>query len=177
MHKSILKFTLALFMVLTLSANALANNVAAFNSVEVMQQSAIAKAAQAEIQKKFGGEGEKLDKEFAAIQKEIADFQKQAPTLSESARNTKGQALEAKARSFEEKRATLTQNLNPFQQSINAQIQETLLTACANYAKANNLDIIMDSASIAYMATSANVTAGIIAEMDKVWKSKGSKFK
>ncbi len=178
MHKSILKFSLAFFMVLCLSTTASASTIGAFSSMEVLQKSAMGIAAQNEIQKKFGSEGEKLEKELAAIQKEIADFQKQAPALSESARNAKAQELDGKMRAHQEKRNNLANNFTPFQNSIQSQIQETLVTACANYAKANNFDIIMDNAGImAYLNPDLDVTKAIIVEMDKLWKSKGSKFK
>ncbi len=177
MLRNLVKISIALAITLFLTQNALASAVGVFNFGQIMQQSAVAKSADSELQTRFGKQTQALDAEFATLQKDIADFQKQAAALSENARRDKAMTLETQSRAFEEKRTQLAQQLAPLQQSMEQQIRAMLQQACNNYAKAKKLDIIIDGTVAAFASSDADITAEIIAEMDKIWKSNGSKFK
>ncbi len=108
---------------------------------------------------------------------EKSKLQDQAADLSDSARQQKGQELEKEARALESRRQEFTKKAAPIEQKINQQILEILSQACANYAKNNGFDIILDSGAVLYASSAANIEEGLVDEVNKIWKDKGSKFK
>ena len=108
--------------------------------------------------------------------KERGDLEAQAAALSEKARNDKAMEIQNQARDFDAKRTDFAQRLNSFQQAIDAQMQDLLTTACTNYGSQNGYDVIIAGETVMYAAESTNVTAGLVEEVNKVWKSKGGKF-
>ncbi len=166
----------------TVSATSVANaadssKVAIAPLMQVAAKSELNKAKEKFLDSKFGKDKAKLEKEVKAFQKKAQEFQKQAAALSESARKQKGQELEKEARELEKRRAEFTKKAAPVEQKVNQQILEILGDACANYAKANGYDIILDASVVLYATSAANVEEGLISEVNKLWKSKGSKFK
>ena len=148
---------------------------APFNAI--IQESQMGKAAATLIKSKFGSEQTKLDKDIAAFQKEAQAAQKQAAALSEKARMQKGQALDKKARALEARRVALNQKAAPTHQKVNETISEILKEATEIVAKDKNLDLILDAAPpVYYVSNSVNLKEEIIAEANKLWKKKGSKF-
>ncbi len=177
MRSTLIKVCLSFAAVLLLSSTALAANIAVFNLTAVTQNSDAAKALETFLDSKYGTERAKLVKDAESIQKKTQEFQKQAAALSEKARKDRGTALEKEVRSFEERRAQFAQKIAPVQQQKQTEILEIVRTACVNYSKANKIDILIDgSASVAYASETVDVSKGILAEVNKLWKDKGSKF-
>ncbi len=177
MRSTFIKVCLSFVAVLLLSNAAFAANLAVFNLTGVTQNSDAAKALEVYLDKTYGTERDKLMKDAEAIQKKTQEFQKQAAALSEKARKDKGTALEKEVRAFEERRTKFAQKIGPEQQKKQTEILELVRTACVNYSKANKLDILIDgSASVAYASETVDVSQGILAEVNKLWKDKGGKF-
>lgn len=170
----ILAFTLIFASV---SAAEAASNIAMAPLMQVAGKSKLNEAKEKYLDSKFGKEKEKLEKDVKAFQKKAQEFQKQAAALSDSARQQKGQELEKEARALETRRQEFAKKAAPVEQKINQQILEILGDACANYAKANGYDMIIDSAAVLYATSAANVEEGLVDEVNKIWKEKGSKFK
>lgn len=171
-----LVLALALVFATTTIAEA-ASNVAIAPLMQVAAKSKLNDAKQKYLDSKFGKEKDKLEKDVKAFQKKAGEFQKQAAALSDSARQQKGQELEKEARALESRRQEFTKKAAPIEQKINQQIMELLGEACANYAKANGYDIVLDSATVLYATSAANIEEGLIEEVNKLWKNQGSKFK
>lgn len=154
-----------------------ATNVAIAPLMQVAAKSKLNDAKQKYLDSKFGKEKDKLEKDVKAFQKKAAEFQKQAAALSDSARQQKGQELEKEARAIENRRQEFAKKAAPVEQKINQQIMEILGDACANFAKANGYDIIIDASTVLYATSAANIEEGLVEEVNKIWKEKGSKFK
>lgn len=143
---------------------------------QVTAQSLPGQEAQKQFQTRFGKERDSLEAQAAALDKKAEDLNKQAAALSEKARNDKALEIQTQARDFDAKRTDYAQRLNSFQQNIDAQMQEILTSACTNYGKQNGYDVIIAGEAVLYAADSTNVTAGLVEEVNKVWKARGGKF-
>ncbi len=177
MRSTFIKVCISFVAVLLLSNAAFAANIAVFNLTGVTQNSEAAKSLEGYLDSKYGTERTKLMKDAEALQKKTEEFQKQAAALSESARKSKASTLEKEVRSFEEKRAAFAQKIGPVQQEKQTEILEIIREACVNYSKANKIDVLIDgSASVAYASETVDVSQGILAEVNKLWKAKGGKF-
>lgn len=168
---------IALALCLSISAVAEAKIAAApFNLI--VQESNMGKEAAKVIESKAGKESKDLEKDVAKFQKEAQDFQKQAAALSESARTKKAQELDKQMRDLDARRNALAQKVGPVQQKINETVAEVLQEATEVVAKAQNLEMIFDAAPpLFFVADSANLKDAILAEVNKIWKKRGSKFK
>lgn len=171
-------FVLALALVFAAVTTAqAATNIAIAPLMQVANKSALHDAKTKYLDSKFGKDRDKLEKDVKAFQKKAEEFQKQASALSDSARQQKGQELEKEARDIEKRRQEFTQKAAPVEQKINQQVLEILGKACENYAKANGFDIVLDATTVLYASSAANIEEGLIAEVNKIWKERGSKFK
>lgn len=168
---------LALALSLALGGTALAaEKIGAVNIMAVTGQSAPGKAAEKELETRFGAERQQLEKQAADFNKKVEDFNKQASALSEKARAEKGADLERQARELDEKTRTYTQRLGDFQNALSTQLQEIVNTASKTLGKDGKYDMIIDGAVVLYGVDSVNLTEALIKEVDAVWKAKGSKF-
>ncbi len=178
MRSILLKISLSLALIFLLSVPAFATTVKVFNLAYVTQSSDPTKAMTSLIQRQFGAESESLKKEEEALQKKVEAFQKQAAALSEKVRNERGQALDKEVRAFQQKSVTFANKLGPVQQKYQTQIIEIVKKAAENYAKAKKIEILLDtSSSVAYAAPASDVSKDMLAEINKLWKQQGSKFK
>ncbi|MCH5278131.1 MAG: OmpH family outer membrane protein [Desulfovibrionaceae bacterium] len=143
---------------------------------QVTAQSQPGQEAEKQLQTQFGKERGDLEAQAAALDKKAEDLNKQAAALSDKARADKAMEIQTQARDFEAKRADFAQRLNDVQQAITAQMQDILTKACINYGSQNGYDIIIDGAVIMYASDATNVTAGLVEEVNKVWKAQGGKF-
>lgn len=158
-------------------SNALAaGKIGVANLMAVTAQSQPGQEAEKQLQSMFGAERTQLEKQAADLNKKAEDLQKQAAALSEKARNDRAAEIQNQARDLDTKGAAFSTRLNGVQQAITTQLQDIVGTACANYAKKNGFDIIMDGAAVMFATESTNVADGLIAEINSVWKSKGGKF-
>lgn len=169
-------FALALVFATVTAAQA-ATNVAIAPLMQVAEKSNLQDAKTKYLDSKFGKDKSSLEKDVKAFQKKAEEFQKQASALSETARQQKGQELEKEARALETRRQEFTKKAAPVEQKINQQVLEILGKACENYAKANGFDIVLDASTVLYASSAANIEEGLIAEVNKIWKERGSKFK
>lgn len=154
-----------------------ADKIGVANPMRLSTQSDPGKEAEKQLNSMFGNERKQLESQSADLNKQAEELRKQAAALSENARNERAQKIQKKAQEIESKGAAYTQRLSRVQQEINSQMNEVLRTACENYAKKNGYDIIVDATVVMFYTKSNDVTAGLIEEVNKVWKSKGGKFK
>ena len=147
------------------------------NPMRLSGQSDPGKEAEKQLTTIFGKEREQLEKQGAALNKQAEDLRKQAAALSEKARNERAQKIQKQAQELDTKGTAYTQRLSRVQQAINSQLNEVLREACESYAKKNGYDMIVDGTVVMFYTKGNDVTDELLEEVNKVWKSKGGKFK
>lgn len=170
---------MALAICLACSAPALAaGKIGIVNLIGITANSDVGKAADKLLQDRFGKERTALEKQGETLKKDMDQFRKQAAAMSEDARNKKGRDLQTRIQEFEKKQNDLNQRIAPVQGAVDKQLLEVLSEACSTYAKANDYDLILNyNPSITPFANeSVNVSEGVLAEANKIWKKKGGKF-
>jgi len=154
-----------------------AGKIGVANPMRLSNQSNPGKEAEKQLTAMFGKEREQLEKQGAALNKQAEDLRKQAAALSEKARNERAQKIQKQAQELDTKGAAYTQRLSRVQQSINSQLNEVLREACESYAKKNGYDMIVDGSVVMFYTKANDVTDELIEEVNKIWKTKGGKFK
>ena len=154
-----------------------ADKIGVANPMRLSAQSAPGKEAEKQLSAMFGKEREQLEKQGAALNKQAEDLRKQAAALSEKARNDRAQKIQKQAQELDTKGAAYTQRLSRVQQAINSQLNDVLRAACESYAKKNGYDMIVDGTVVMFYTKANDVTDELIEEVNKIWKSKGGKFK
>ena len=144
---------------------------------QITAQSDMGKESERLLNAQFGKERDSLDKEAQAFQKKVEDFQKQAAALSDKARMDKAQELDRLNRELMQKQDAYNRKVAPVAEQINTQVIQTLDQAIENFSKANGYDIIINAQAVVYATDATNVSSSILTEANKVWKSKGGKFK
>ena len=147
-----------------------AGKIGVANPMRLSNQSVPGKEAEKQLTAMFSKEREQLEKQGAALNK-------QAAALSEKARNERAQKIQKQAQELDTKGTAYTQRLSRVQQAINSQLNEVLRAACESYAKKNGYDMIVDGTVVMFYTTANDVTDELIEEVNKIWKSKGGKFK
>ena len=173
------KFVTAVAAALILSATpAFADGIGIFNSQTIVSQTEPSKAAQKLLQSKFGSERSQMEKQEKSLQSQYESFQKQAATLSQKAREEKQIEILRKSREFEEKRRDFAIRVEREDANLRQTMGKILFEASANVAKRNKLDLVLDANAgvIMYADPSMDLTDDMIKEVNKIWKSMGSKF-
>lgn len=154
-----------------------AGKIGVANPMRLSNQSNPGKEAEKQLTTMFGKEREQLEKQGAALNKQAEDLRKQAAALSEKARNERAQKIQKQAQELDTKGTAYTQRLSRVQQAINSQLNDVLREACESYAKKNGYDMIVDGTVVMFYTKANDVTDELIEEVNKIWKSKGGKFK
>jgi len=143
----------------------------------IATQSDPGKEAEKILESRFGKERRQLEQQSNDVKKQAEDFQKQAPALSEKARAERAAKLQQTFQDIDNRGGAFAQRVSRVQQEINTQMNDVLRTACINYAQKNGFDVILDASVVMFRNPANDVTDGVIQEVNKVWKSKGGKFK
>ena len=154
-----------------------AGKIGVANPLRLSNQSAPGKEAEKQLTSIFGKEREQLEKQGADLNKQAEDLRKQAAALSEKARNERAQKIQKQAQELDTKGSAYTQRLTRVQQAINAQLNDVLREACESFAKKNGYDMIIAGTAVMFYIKANDVTDELIEEVNKLWKSKGGKFK
>jgi|GEM_PF-463426 len=168
----------ALLTLLLAATPAFAGGIGVFNSQSIMAQSEPSKAAQKELQSRFGSEGTRIENQLRDIQKQGQSFQSQAAAMSQKAREEKQVDLMRRGRELEEKRRSFAVEVDKARSAMSQVMFKLVLDASANVAKKRNLDLILDAntGSITYAADSLDVSKDLLDEVNRLWKGMGSKF-
>ena len=154
-----------------------AGKIGVANPMRLSNQSDPGKEAEKQLSALFGKEREQLEKQGAALNKQAEELRKQAAALSEKARSERAQKIQKQAQELDTKGAAYTQRLSRVQQALTSQLNEVLRSACESYAKKNGYDMIVDGTVVMFYTKGKDVTDDLIKEVNKIWKSKGGKFK
>ena len=166
-----------LVLCLLMAAPAVAQTrIAAVDLAAVSQYSRVAIDADAQLFALFGAERNELEAIAAQLNAQYDELSVQAAIMSESAINSRLQDLQNRAAALDARSQDYSQRLNYIQQYISMQMQEVLSLACSNYAMRNDINLILDGQAVLYLSNSLDITADIIAEVDRVWEARGSKF-
>ena len=154
-----------------------AGKIGVANPMRLSNQSVPGKEAEKQLTAMFSKEREQLEKQGAALNKQAEELRKQAAALSEKARSERAQKIQKQAQELDTKGAAYTQRLSRVQQALTSQLNEVLRSACESYAKKNGYDMIVDGTVVMFYTKANDVTDDLIEEVNKLWKSKGGKFK
>ena len=154
-----------------------AGKIGVANPIRLQNQSDPGKEAEKQLVNIFGKEREQIEKQNADLNKQFEDLRKQSAALSEKALKDRKQKLEKQFQELNTKGTAYTQRLNRVQQAIDAQLNDVLREAHDNYAKKNGYDMIIAGTAVMFYTKGVDVTDELIEEVNKVWKSKGGKFK
>ncbi len=171
-----ISFFVAAMLVFTTPA--LATSIGVFNSQIIASRTEPSKAAQQILKNKFGSERSSLEKQDKELQTKYESFQKQAATLSQQAREKKQMEIMRKGREFEEKRRAFMGRVERETTMLQQNIGKIIFEASANVAKKKDLDLILDAAvpGIMYVTEKMDLTDDMVKEVNRIWKSMGSKF-
>ena len=154
-----------------------AGKIGVINVERIISESDMGKESERYMNAQFGKERDSLDKEAQSFQKKYEEAQKQAAALSDKARIEKAQELDRLNRELMQKNDALSRKAGPVADQIQEQIFTVINQAQENYCKANGYDMIINMQAITYVSDAINITPAILTEVNKVWKSKGGKFK
>ncbi len=166
----------ALCVTFSMPANA-AGKIGVADPRYIATQSDPGKEAEKLLESRFGRERKQLEQQSSDLNRQAEDFKKQAPALSEKARGERASKLQKMFQEIDTKGGAFAQRVSRVQQEINTQMNDILRTACNNYAQKNDYDMIIDASVVMFREGGNDVTEGVIQEVNKVWKSKGGKFK
>lgn len=174
MRKFLVFFTLALCLVFAAAAQADETKIGFFNIQEVIGKSDAYKAKQSELQKKFGKEGETLQKQFEAFQEKANKFQLQQQALSPDAREKQQADLMREKLGLDEKAAPYMRKRQTAEAEAEQELNKIIFYAVQEYGKREKYTAIMEqSGSTAlYVDQKCNLNDAILKEVNKVWKEK-----
>ena len=179
LRRTVIALVMAFFCSVSLmpSQAEAAGKIGVANPMRLSSQSDPGKEAEKQLNAMFGKEREQLEKQGADLNKQAEELRKQAAALSEKALNERAQKIQKKAQELDTKGTAYTQRLSRVQQAINSQLNDVLRAACESYAEKNDYDMIVDGTVVMFYTKGKDVTDDLIKEVNKIWKSKGGKFK
>lgn len=174
----VLSLTLVACVLLAGSAFAAELKIGVFNSQAVAMDSDAAKAAQTKLQGQFGTEKTQLEKQAKDLQTKGEALQAQVATLSEKARQDKQMEFMRSRREFEEKSRNFARKVENSEGQIRQSMAQQIYQAATTVAQQKKLDLILDAAagSVMFATPDLDITKAVLAEVNRLWKSSGSKF-
>lgn len=171
------KIVLILALCLLIATPAMAQNkIAVADLVLITATSDAGKSAEQQLQSLFGNEKNQLEAQANTLNQKVEELQRQAAAMSEQALNTRSQEIQRMAQELDQKSAAYGQRLGRVQQAISSQMQEIVMTACSDFASKNGYDMILDTSGLLFAVNALDVTQALTAEVNRIWKSRGSKF-
>lgn len=169
----VLSLTACLFLVSTAVAAELRIGVADMQSVGAQCDANM--AAKEKYENQFKTEASQLEKQKADFDKKAKDFEAQRGKLDQKTFEQRVAGLRKEAQQIGEKEMMAQQKIGMIQGAINQDLAELAVTAAADVAKAKNLDLILTQNTVLYSGQSHDVTADLLAAMNRIWKDQGSK--
>lgn len=159
------------------NANAAETKFGLINLQKIIVESAPANDAKAAMEKKFAKPKAQLEKEGEALKKLSEQIRVQAAALSPAALEDKKVSFVRQQRDFEDKARAFTREVQAADGKFRQEILTIIAKVCADFGKKNGYTAIFDAANagIMFADPALDVTKEIIAEVNKVWKTKSKK--
>lgn len=141
-------------------------------------QSEPAKSIEGKMKAQFGAERDKLEAQAKGLQSKADALQKQAAALSGDALEDKRLELVRQKRDFDDKGAAFARRVEQAQMTARRDMTEIILQSTKNFADRGGYTMIIDrnGGGVLYATDAADVTSGVLAELNKIWKDRGNSF-
>jgi outer membrane protein len=160
---------LPVFILLTLVSFGLnaAGKTGFINSKILLEESPQAIAANAELQKQFGGREQSLRKLAQDIQEMEKTYQTDSAIMSADQKKKAEDNIIQNKRRFQFEQQSLKDDLQSRQRELLQEVQVKIKAIIQDYGSKNGYDFIFTDASIAFASDSVNVTPQILQELKK----------
>ena len=131
-------------------------------------------AARNKYEAQFKAETTQLEKQKTDFDKKAKDFEAQRSKLDQKTFEQRVANLRKEAQQIADKEMAAQQKIGSIQNAINQDLADLAIAAAAEVAKTKNLDLILAHNTVMHAAQKLDVTADLLTEMDRIWKSQGS---
>ncbi len=161
-------FSLVIAIPLALSTSALASEIGYVDMQRVLEESALGKTAQANLQERFGEEQQAFAEEEAAIRQLQQKLERDKPLMSTAQVEKTEQEIQSRIEQFEQAFAKIQQQLARAQQQEGQKILKPARDAVISVAKQRKIDAVFEAnqAGIVYLDEDGDITDAVIKAMD-----------
>jgi outer membrane protein len=148
---------------------ATASEIGYVDMQQVLERSALGKAAQAELEERFGEEQQAFAQEEAAIRQMQRDLERDRPLMSKAQVEKKEQEIQARIEQFEQDFSKIRQKLIQAQQKAGQEIMPPAREAVLAVAKERELDAVFEAseAGVLYLDEDGDITDAVIEALDR----------
>lgn len=134
----------------------------------VLEESELGKAAQANLQERFGDEQQAFAQEEAEIRQLQQALERDRPLMSESQLEKKEQEIQGRIKQFEEDFAKIQQQLMQAQQQEGQKILQPARDAVISVAKKRKLGAVFEAnqSGVVYLDDNGDITKAVIDAMN-----------
>lgn len=134
----------------------------------VLEESELGKAAQANLQERFGDEQQAFAQEEAGIRQLQQALERDRPLMSESQLEKKEQEIQGRIKQFEEDFAKIQQQLMQAQQQEGQKILQPARDAVISVAKKRKLGAVFEAnqSGVVYLDDNGDITKAVIDAMN-----------
>lgn len=134
----------------------------------VLEESDLGKAAQANLQERFGDEQQAFAQEEAEIRQLQQALERDRPLMSESQLEKKEQEIQGRIKQFEEDFAKIQQQLMQAQQQEGQKILQPARDAVISVAKKRKLGAVFEAnqSGVVYLDDNGDITKAVIDAMN-----------
>jgi len=134
----------------------------------VLEESDLGKAAQANLQERFGDEQQAFAQEEAEIRQLQQALERDRPLMSESQLEKKEQEIQGRIKQFEEDFAKIQQQLMQAQQQEGQKILQPARDAVISVAKKRKLGAVFEAnqSGVVYLDDNGDITEAVIDAMN-----------
>lgn len=159
---------LLLAIPLTLANSALASEIGYVDMQRVLEESALGKTAQANLQERFGEEQRAFAEEEAAIRQLQQKLERDKPLMSKAQVEKTEQEIQSRIKQFEQDFAKIQQQLAQAQQQEGQKILKPARDAVISVAKQRKIDAVFEAnqAGVVYLDEDGDITDAVIKAMD-----------
>ncbi|MFP4279473.1 MAG: OmpH family outer membrane protein [Halochromatium sp.] len=164
-------FTLRALLIMTALAAAsptLASEIGYVDMQRVLEESDLGKAAQANLQERFGDEQQAFAREEAEIRQLQQTLERDRPLMSAAQVEKTEQEIQGRIEQFEEAFAEIQQQLARAQQQEGQKILQPARDAVISIAKQRKLDAVFEAnqSGVVYLDDAGDITDAVIKSMN-----------
>lgn len=161
-------FVLSIAIALTISNPTFASEIGYVDMQRVLEESALGKTAQANLQERFGDEQRAFAEEEAAIRQLQQKLERDKPLMSTAQVEKTEQEIQTRIKKFEEDFAKIQRQLAQAQQQEGQKILKPARDAVVSVAKKRKIDAVFEAsqAGVVYLDEDGDITDAVIEAMD-----------
>jgi len=166
-------FLIAFMLLFTASALAAGPKIGVVNMQKIITKSEPGQNAMTQLQEKFKGAKEKMDKQKQAIQTLREDLQKQSMVLSQEAKEDKEMDFKRKVRDFQDMYKGYQRKFKMEEQKLSEPVLKLIVDVITTYGKKQAYTTITDAqaSGLIYADEKVDLTDTIIVEVNRAWRA------